>query len=54
MNFIQKNGWGIRPCLIIALLAWYLGGLFPIVGGPVIAILAGMILALFFKDRGAV
>ena len=52
MNFIQKNGWGIGLCLIIALLAWYLGGLFPIVGGPVIAILAGMILALFFKDRG--
>ena len=52
MNFIQKNGWGIGLCLIIALLAWYLGGLFPTVGGPVIAILAGMILALFFKDRG--
>lgn len=52
MNFIKKNGWGILLCVGIALPAWYLGKLLPVVGGPVFAILLGMILTLFIKDKG--
>lgn len=53
MNFIEKNGKGILFCLAIAVPAWFAGKAFPIVGGPVIAILAGMIITLFFKEKGA-
>ncbi len=51
MNFIKKNGWGILLCLAIAVPAWYLGQLLPVVGGPVFAILLGMIITLFIKDK---
>lgn len=51
MNFI-KNSWkGIFLSLVIAVPAWFLGKLFPIVGGPVIAIVAGMIITLFIKNK---
>lgn len=52
MNFIKNNGWGILVCLAIAIPAWLLGKQFPIIGGPVIAILAGMVIAIFWKERG--
>ena len=51
MNFIKKNGWGLLLCLAIAIPAWLLGRLIPVVGGPVFAILAGMLLALLIKDK---
>lgn len=53
MNFIQKNWRGILLCLAIAVPAWFLGQLVPVVGGPVFAIIAGMIITLLFqkKDR---
>jgi uncharacterized integral membrane protein (TIGR00698 family) len=44
---------GVLVCLVIALPAWYLGQLFPLVGGPVFAILIGMIIALGWRDQGA-
>ena len=47
MNFIQEKGKGLLLCLIIAVPSWFLGQQFPIIGGPVIAIIAGMILTLF-------
>lgn len=47
MNFIKKNWSGILLCLIIALPAWFLGKLVPVVGGPVFAILIGLVVALF-------
>lgn len=53
MNFLQKNGRGILLCLAIAIPAWLLGRAFPIVGGPVIAILLGMLLAIPLKDQGS-
>ena len=52
MEFIKKNWTGIALCLCIAVPSWVLGKLFPVMGGPVIAILTGMILTLFIKDRG--
>lgn len=39
MNFIKKNVPGMLLCLLIAIPAWYLGKLFPVVGGSVLAIL---------------
>lgn len=52
MNFIKQNVPGIIVSLLVAVPAWYLGSMFPIAGGPVIAIIAGMIIALFWKDKG--
>lgn len=51
MNFIKKNGKGFLLCLAIAIPAWFLGKQFPIIGGAVIAIIAGMIITLFIKDK---
>lgn len=51
MNFLKKNGRGLLLCLVIAVPAWLLGRLVPVVGGPVFAILAGMLLALVIKDK---
>ena len=53
MNFIQKNWKGILVCLIMAVPCWLLGQRFPIVGGPVFGILAGMILTLLWRDKTA-
>lgn len=51
MNFIKKRWKGILLCLIIAIPCWFLGLRFPIVGGPVFAILAGMLITLCIKDK---
>lgn len=51
MNFIKKNYTGILLCLLIAIPSYFLGKQFPIIGGPVFAILIGMILTLFIKDK---
>lgn len=47
MNFIKKNLRGILLCLCIAVPAWVLGKMLPVLGGPVAGILLGMIIALF-------
>ena len=51
MNFIKNNSAGIFLCLAIALPSWLLGRLFPVIGGAIISILAGMTAALFIKNR---
>lgn len=51
MNFVKANYKGLLLTLVIAVLAWFLGKRFPIVGGAVIAIIAGMIITLFIKDK---
>lgn len=53
MNFIKDKGKGILICLCIAVPSWFLGRLFPIIGGPVIAIIAGMVITLLLKDKSA-
>lgn len=53
MNFLQKNGKGILLCLVLAIPCYILGKVFPVVGGPIFAILAGMITAIFLKDTTA-
>lgn len=52
MNFIKTKGAGILLCLAIAIPSFYMGTLFPVIGGPVFAILAGMCLTLVLKDKG--
>ncbi|MDD6483737.1 MAG: YeiH family protein [Clostridiales bacterium] len=49
---MKKNLPGILLCLIIAIPCHFLGQLVPVVGGPVFAILIGMIITLFVKDKG--
>lgn len=50
---MKKNLPGILVCLAIAVPSWYLGKLFPLIGGAVIAILAGMVITMFRADKGA-
>ena len=47
MIFIKKNYQGLLLCLIIGIFSWFLGESFSIIGGPVFAILLGLIVALF-------
>ena len=49
MSFLSKNGAGTLACLLISLLAWYLGGFFPVIGAPVFAIFIGMLLHPFLS-----
>ncbi len=51
MNFLEKNGKGILLCLAISIPSWFLGKQFPIIGGAVIAIIAGMVITLFLKNK---
>lgn len=51
MKQIKEMGPGILLCLVLAVPSWLLGKAFPIVGGPVFAILLGMIIALFYKNK---
>lgn len=53
MNSMKKNWSGILLCMGISIPAWFLGSRFPVIGGPVFAILLGMILTLFMKDKGS-
>lgn len=51
MEWLKKNWQGILLCLIIAVPSWFLGKAFPIIGGAVIAIIAGMVIAVFLPER---
>ena len=51
MNFLKKNGAGLLLCLAISIPAWFLGKSFPVIGGPVFAILIGMVLTLILKEK---
>lgn len=42
---------GVLLCLVLAVPCWLLGKAFPVVGGPVFAILAGMVISLFYQNR---
>ena len=52
MGNIIKKWKGIWLCFFIAIPSWLLGKKIEIVGGAVIAIVAGMIITLFWKDKG--
>ncbi|MGI6110130.1 MAG: YeiH family protein [Eubacteriaceae bacterium] len=53
MEFIKSKGPGLLLALAVSIPAWYLGTLVPVIGGPVFAILIGMVLALVVKKRDA-
>lgn len=53
MNFITKYWKGIVLSLCIAIPSHFLGKAFPLIGGPVIAILLGMLINNFFRDRAS-
>jgi uncharacterized integral membrane protein (TIGR00698 family) len=51
MKFVEENYKGISLAILIALPAFLVGKLFPIIGGPIIAILIGMILNPIIKEK---
>lgn len=53
-TFLRQSWLGILLCLVIAVPAWFLGRLVPVVGGPVFAILAGMVVTLFLREKARV
>lgn len=50
MEIVKKNFAGLVFCFAIAIPAALLGTFAPVVGGPVFAMLIGMVIALFVKD----
>ena len=51
MESIKKTVPGLLVCLLLAIPCWFLGHLFPVIGGPVFAILAGMITTLIIGSK---
>ncbi|KZX13302.1 YeiH family protein [Methanobrevibacter oralis] len=51
MEKIKNNLNGVLICFIIAVPCLFLGNLFPIIGGPVIGLLIGMIISLIWIDK---
>lgn len=52
MIFFKKNSFGILACLAIAVPAWALGKLIPVIGGAIIAIVLGMAVSFFWNNKG--
>ena len=52
MEACVKNWKGVLLCLAIAVPSWLLGRRLEIIGGAVLAILAGMVVTLFWKEKG--
>lgn len=52
MKFAKRNWRGIILCFAIAVPSWFLGRIFPVIGGAVIAIIAGMVITMFWKNKG--
>jgi uncharacterized integral membrane protein (TIGR00698 family) len=51
MSIIKKHLPGIALCLTAAIPAWFLGKIFPLIGGPVIAIIIGMLSTFFIRNK---
>lgn len=54
MSKIKNNALGVILCLAIAMPAYYLCKQLPLIGGPVFAILMGMIITFLVKDKSKV
>ncbi|HEM3490456.1 TPA: putative sulfate exporter family transporter [Streptococcus suis] len=50
---VKENARGVVLCLVLALAGQWLGGLFPLVGGPVFALLIGMSLHSYISRKNA-
>ena len=53
MSTIRTLAPGIATSAALAAVCWFLGTVIPIVGGAVFAILSGMIIGVFWKDKGS-
>lgn len=53
MSTIRTLAPGIAASAALAAVCWFLGTVVPIVGGAVFAILSGMIIGAFWKDKGS-
>ncbi len=51
MNFCINNFKGLLLCLAVSVPSWFLGTWLPVIGGPVFAIVAGMVVTLFIKNK---
>ena len=51
MTQVKTLGPGVLLCLGLAVPCWFLGRIFPIIGGPIFAILAGMALSLVYQAK---
>ena len=52
LAFYKKENWrGILLCLALAVLAWFIGQSLPMVGGPIIGILTGLIITNIWKAQ---
>lgn len=51
LKAFSKKIYGILFAMLIAFVAWQLGQKFPIIGGPVFAILLGLIIGIFYKNE---
>ena len=51
MEHLKKTLPGLLVCLLLAIPCWFLGHAFPVIGGPVFAILAGMVVAMIIGSR---
>ena len=51
MEILKKTAPGLLLCLILAVPSWLLGRAFPVIGGPVFAILAGMVVTMILRDK---
>lgn len=52
MKDLMKNWKGVLLCFVLAIPSWFLGKRFEIIGGAVIAIIMGMVITLFWKNKG--
>lgn len=51
MNSIKSKIPGISLCIVLAIPCWLLGQQFPLIGGPVFAILLGIFIGCFWKNK---
>ena len=51
MKVLKNYGPGMILCLLLAVPSWFFGKTFPVIGGPIIAIVAGMLITMFLKDK---
>lgn len=51
MSAVKKIGPGLLLCVILSIPSWLLGKAFPVIGGPVFAILFGMVVAMVLRKR---
>jgi len=53
-SFYKRENWaGILLCLGLAIFAWFLGQAVPMLGGPIVGILTGLVITNLWKNQGS-